>query len=346
MIQVDTTRQLVETAAPPPLRGPRLLARVVDAALALALSALVTWPVAAGAVQEAVAAAGFGSAVEALQEWDPAVPLAGAAGAVVEQVYPVLVTTAFAQVGAIWLYETLFTWLTGATPGKALARVRVRRTPAQPLAPATGGGVFERFVRMAVRAGVVVGPPGLALVMVLADLAGVPGAESLAEVATAVTIVSALLWFTGGQGAHGRLTATQVVPFRWEELTDQARQRVVETSEDSLRRLQADTRRTLATADAARRVDAAAALTRREAAGAQAFVGAASRKAGEQRAEAARTGPPQGAAQEIADWALSRLPDTARSRVDRIRGSAAGQAAQDALRRSSGRPTDRQGRRG
>lgn len=239
MTMVDTTVSPVPGAVPPRLYRKRVAARLLDAALSFILSAVIAWPLASGAVSDALVGTGFATLGDLLTAWDGAAPLEGAVGAAVTALQPVLLTTIGLQVLVMWFYETLFTALSGATPGKAAQRVQVRFVPPPGLTPAEPSvGVVERVLRMALRAAVVVVPPVMSVAALVSGLLGVPGSGDLAEVVLAVTTVSLLAWVAGGRGLHGMLTRTHVVPFTWAGARQQVEQRAMGTAAEHLRRLQ------------------------------------------------------------------------------------------------------------
>lgn len=215
------------TTERPSLRGRRLLARLVDGVLALVLSAVICWPLVWGSFTEALAVGGFGSVGDLASDWLEGTP-GGDVGRVVEEVRPVVLGTVLLQALVVWAYEALATTVTGSTPGKALARLRVVLTDrgnAFTLGPTEVGATrswWERPLRMGLRAAVVVGPPAVAAGTLVAGLAGIPGATELAEITIAVSIALLLLWVAFDSGAHGALTRTDTVSFSWQEARERA----------------------------------------------------------------------------------------------------------------------------
>lgn len=226
---VGTSRPLASER--PALRRRRTLARIIDGVLAVLLSFLVCWPLAWGTVTEALAAGGFGSARDLIAEWDGSAPAGGDLEAVLSELRPVLVSTVLLQALVIWLYEALATALTGSTPGKALARLRVTVTDPATEPPRSHSAAYtrrpwwDRALRMALRAALVVGPPAVAAGTTVAGAMGVPEATAIAEVAIALTLVSVMAWLAGAVGLHGALTGTEVVEFSWQQVQEAAQQR-------------------------------------------------------------------------------------------------------------------------
>lgn len=236
---------------PPALRGRRALARAVDGLLAGLISALVVWPFVWGAVTDALAVGGFGSARDVVVGWlDGAAP-AGDLSAVREELAPVVLSTVLLQVLVVWLYEALTTAVAGTTPGKALSRLRVVARPTGsdftigPTAARVRRPWWDRPLRMMLRAALAVGPPALAVGTLVAGALGVPGGTEIAEITLALTIVLVVVWVASGSGVHGSATGTDVVSFSWQEAKNTAQQRVERegqaATESARRRINAST---------------------------------------------------------------------------------------------------------
>lgn len=225
----------------PALWGRRFTARLIDALLAVALSAVVVWPSAWSAAGDALAGAGFASARDFLAVWDADAAPGDAAAGAAEALQPVVLGAVLLQTLVIWLYETLATTVASTTPGKAFTRLRVQvhHGDATVGVPGTPGrrSWAVRLLRMGLRAALVVVPPALAVGMALAGGLGAAEAASVAEVAIAVSAAMGLLALVGDAGVHGLLTGTRVVGFSWGELRSQAERYASE--EDYLERLRA-----------------------------------------------------------------------------------------------------------
>lgn len=225
----------------PALWGRRFVARLIDALLAVALSAVVVWPSAWSAAVDALTGAGFDSARDFLDAWDADAATGSAAGRAADALQPVVLGAVMLQTLVIWLYETLSTTVASATPGKAITRLRVQVHHGVEPVPSAGTQPRRswavRLLRMALRAALVVVPPALALGMTLAGGLGAAEAASVAEVAIAVSAVLGVLALTGSVGVHGLLTGTHVVSFSWAELRAQAERHA--TEEDYLAKLRA-----------------------------------------------------------------------------------------------------------
>ena len=206
---------------PPALRGRRLVARLLDWLVAWTLSAAICWPFAWGQASDLLARAGLGSVGELVTGQ---VPLDALEGALTE-LHSVVTLTLTLQVIVVWLYETLATWVTGSTVGKALLRLRVviHRPPGA--RPSARVGWLERLLWMGVRALLAVVPAGIAAVTVVAALLDVPGAGEVGNVAIALAIVVAILVAADGIGAHGHLSRTRVSSFEWAQVQADARAR-------------------------------------------------------------------------------------------------------------------------
>ncbi|WP_109474272.1 RDD family protein [Ornithinimicrobium cavernae] len=230
---VDTTRSSRDTTRTyPPLRLRRLIARAIDSVIAFGLACLIVLPFTFSQAADALLLAGFDSFNDFLTEWDPGTAAGGSVGAAVEQLQPVVLSTVYLQGLVIWAYDWLTHTLTGSSIGKAFTRVRVTRnhSSAEPtLAPdlRAGRSWVDRPLRMALRAGLVVGPPTLAAGMLLAAALAVPGAVDLAEMFIALTVVLLIAWLAGGVGLHGLVTGTRVVGFEWQELRQEAEHQIV-----------------------------------------------------------------------------------------------------------------------
>ncbi|WP_194288699.1 RDD family protein [Ornithinicoccus halotolerans] len=210
----------------------RVLARALDAGLAVALSCVLVWPLAWGAISEAAGQAGVPgvSGVSGLVELLRILltDQDALAAAAASQLRPTVLGTVLLQAVVVWLYETVSTIVTGVTPGKAVMRLRVvpERTATVGPAPAPPAHpLLDRAVRMAVRALLVVAPPAVAVLALTSLALAVPGAVEAAELAIALMLAVALLALRG-RGLHGHLSGTSVVPFSWQQATADARQRV------------------------------------------------------------------------------------------------------------------------
>lgn len=220
----------------------RVIARALDAGLAVALSCVLVWPLAWGAISEAASLAGvpgisgLSGLVELLRilltDQD------ALAAAVASQLRPTVLGTVMLQAVVVWLYEALSTILTGVTPGKAAMRLRVvpeRTTPTIGPAPAPPAHpLLDRAIRMSVRALLVVAPPALAVLALTSLALSVPGAVDAAELAIALMLAVALLALRG-KGVHGHLSGTRVVPFSWQQTKEGARQRVTAQARERAR---------------------------------------------------------------------------------------------------------------
>lgn len=231
-LDVDTTRSSQDgIRAYPPLRLRRIIARLIDAAVAFALACLLVLPFTIGQASEAVALAGFDSVADLLAEWDLGTAATGSVAVALDHLEPVLLGTIYLQALVIWAYDWLSHTATGSTLGKALVRVRVRRHHSGPEPLGTAGVRIrrswgERALRMALRAAIVVVPPTLAVGTLVAAAFTVPGAGELAELFIALSVVLFITWLAGGVGLHGLATGTRVVGFEWRELTQEAARQI------------------------------------------------------------------------------------------------------------------------
>ncbi|GAA1160205.1 RDD family protein [Ornithinicoccus hortensis] len=231
---------------PPPMLLPRLLARLLDLALGGILSTLIVWPLTWGAVTDALSAGGFTSLLDFLRAGPGDAPAGSALATALGELQPVVLGALLLQLLVLWCYEVLFLSTTGSTPGKGLLRLRV--VPQHPMDPIRASASAEhrsahpwstRVLRTGLRTAVLIGPPVLAGIMTGAGLLGVPGATELAEVTIALTLVLGVLWLAGGRGAHGVLSGTDVVPFRWQQVRSAAERYVRSEAADPRNRARA-----------------------------------------------------------------------------------------------------------
>ncbi|USQ77736.1 RDD family protein [Ornithinimicrobium cryptoxanthini] len=228
---VDTTRSSLDSPRPyPPMRARRLLARAIDLLIGFGLASLIVLPFTFSQATDALLLGGFGSFPDFLTDWDPGTAARGSVRATVEQLQPVVLATVYLQGLIVWAYDWLAHTLTGSSVGKAIARVRVTRhrssepTIAPGLQPRQSW--VRRAARMGLRSALVVGPPTLAVAMLLAAAFAVPGAADVAEVFIALTVVLFIVWLAGGVGLHGLATGTRVVGFEWQRLMQEAEQHI------------------------------------------------------------------------------------------------------------------------
>ena len=230
----------------PPLLVRRVVARTIDSAIAVALACLIVLPFTLNQATDALLLGGFDSFRELLAQWDPGTVAGGSVGDAVEQLQPVVLSTIYLQAFVIWAYDWLSLTLTGTSIGKVVTRLRVTRRPGSveptitPDAPARWS-LLERALRMALRAGLVVGAPALAAGMLLAAAFAVPGAVDLAELFIALSVVLLIVWLAGGVGLHGLASGTRVVGFEWQELRQEAEHQLDSYrghADDYLRQLQ------------------------------------------------------------------------------------------------------------
>jgi hypothetical protein len=243
----------------PALWGRRFFARLIDALLAVALSAVVVWPSAWSAALDALAGAGFEGARDFLDAWDADAAAGSAAGQAADALQPVVLGAVMLQTLVIWLYETLSTTVASTTPGKAFNRLRVQVHHGLEPVPTVGDQPRRswavRLLRMGLRAALVVVPPALAVGMTLAGGLGAAEAAAVAEVAIAVSAVMGVLALVGSAGLHGLLTGTRVVGFSWAELRGQAER--CATEDDYLAKLRAAADQSPAARRAREEMDAA-----------------------------------------------------------------------------------------
>lgn len=228
---VDTTRGSRETTGTyPPLLVRRLIARAIDSAISFGLACLIVLPFTASQATDALVRGGFDSFRDLLTEWDLGTAAGGSVGAALEQLQPVVLSTVYFLALVIWAYDWLSHTMTGSSIGKAIVRVRVTRHRGfdQPIAQdlRASRSWLERALLLGLRSGLVVGPPTLAVGMLLAAAFAVPGAVDAAELFIALSVVLLIAWSVGGVGLHGLVTGTRVVGFNWQELKRQAEQQV------------------------------------------------------------------------------------------------------------------------
>lgn len=214
---VDTTRTVAVGRSTPPVHyAKRISARILDSIVTGIIALALSWWLVSGPLGQALTSNGFSDYAQFIQDFDWRHPLNGAAGLVLNEVQPVLVTAIALQLAVAWVYEAGFTILTGATPGKAAQRLRVVLD--EPLAAGPGTprpGLLARTIRLGVRALLVVGPPVAAVATTAAAALGVPGAGRLSEITIAATVLFLALWLAGGRGVHGMVSGSTVLPFSW-----------------------------------------------------------------------------------------------------------------------------------